>query len=329
MRLSDWLPGWLAPSFILGVSSALFLAVTGSIVANVIHETVKAWAIPSSFNERILFAGCVLGFGLSLYILKSLAERSLTAHARMYSARNVRARRVLIMGLSKLEASELAAIVDDTKALRGQWQLIAGDVKSFAQSMTDRGKAGEQLPFGADKQNRWQQNIRAMAVHAKSNALQRVIVLPSEESAGQFSKFKDYASSLFDTGNGAQFEIDYVRHTDDGKEAFYVWDSERSATGKEECRDYEDFDYVHDGLQRALEQVGVRSRRGGPVRRFLSRGTSYGSNEVCIDATAGIKVFSIAAAIVTLNSDAIFGYVNTKGEPRFYDATVSFPDFTP
>lgn len=44
---------------------------------------------------------------------------------------------------------------------------------------------------------------------------------------------------------------------------------------------------------------------------------------ICIDITAGIKIFSIAAAVVTLNQSLNFSYANNNGHVRFFDAKIT------
>jgi hypothetical protein len=43
-----------------------------------------------------------------------------------------------------------------------------------------------------------------------------------------------------------------------------------------------------------------------------------GPRDLCIDITAGQKIFSIAGAIATLNRDTVFTYVNNAGEVASY-----------
>ncbi len=47
---------------------------------------------------------------------------------------------------------------------------------------------------------------------------------------------------------------------------------------------------------------------------------------LCIDVTAGTKVFSTTLAINTLNSDALLEYVDNDGKIRLYDLDFSFSD---
>ena len=156
----------------------------------------------------------------------------------------------------------------------------------------------------------WQQNIRSMNHHRQT--LERVIVLPSEESLKQLSEFKTYAGRLFSVTN-PNLSIESVESSDDSEDSFFIFD------GQERIRSYENYDYVRDGLERAVKQA---------MRKTASR-KAVRQQDICIDATAGQKTFSIAAAIITLNSKLVFSYVTTKtdgerkgGEVRFYDAAV-------
>ncbi|GAB3438802.1 hypothetical protein GCM10027396_03610 [Insolitispirillum peregrinum] len=72
--------------------------------------------------------------------------------------------------------------------------------------------------------------------------------------------------------------------------------------------DFEDYNSVTDALNSAVD----KAMKDHEVRH----------NEICIDATAGLKTFSIAAAITTLNRQLVFSYVNNNGEPRYYDAKI-------
>jgi hypothetical protein len=48
---------------------------------------------------------------------------------------------------------------------------------------------------------------------------------------------------------------------------------------------------------------------------------------MCIDVTAGFKIFSIVAAIATLNRNTVFSYVNNRGEVSIFDASIEIGDF--
>ena len=49
---------------------------------------------------------------------------------------------------------------------------------------------------------------------------------------------------------------------------------------------------------------------------------------VCLDATASPKIFSMTAAIVTLNESLVSTYVNNLGKVRAYDASVALGEFS-
>lgn len=46
-------------------------------------------------------------------------------------------------------------------------------------------------------------------------------------------------------------------------------------------------------------------------------------DRVCVDVTPGQKIYSIAAAMVTMNRKLIFGYVTNQGVASFYDARIA------
>ncbi|MCB1971979.1 MAG: hypothetical protein KDG54_16370, partial [Geminicoccaceae bacterium] len=65
------------------------------------------------------------------------------------------------------------------------------------------------------------------------------------------------------------------------------------------------------------------------IREAISLARRLGADEhdIVIDATAGLKIFSIAAAIATVNRNLVFTYVNNKGVVRAFDASMQLGDF--
>jgi hypothetical protein len=59
--------------------------------------------------------------------------------------------------------------------------------------------------------------------------------------------------------------------------------------------------------------------------RYRHVGTA---RRVCIDAASGQKIFSMTAAIVTLNKNLVFTYVDNRGKVRAYDASVALAEFS-
>lgn len=66
----------------------------------------------------------------------------------------------------------------------------------------------------------------------------------------------------------------------------------------------------------------------GSALRLSHDECGFRLEEVCIDATAGPKIFSMTAAIVTLNKSLVFTYVNNGGKVRAYDASVALGEFS-
>lgn len=272
----------------------------------------QAGTTPLTFVTTALVAS--IAFGIAVWRLKRVADAALTSRARMTSdsaSSTIGARRVLIMGLSPLAQTAESAIGSDID------RIVAGKfgAEQVALPVSEFKKLAD-LPVATP----WQQNIRAMWFHANpkilppERRLQQALVLPSAESWKQFPLFKRYAEALF----GAAVEIDYVRQSRGSEAAFCTRDDRGNV-----CRDYENYDYVRDGLLRAVEQAG-------------EAGTRYRDADICIDATPGQKPFSIAAAIITLNRRLVFSYVTTGqpgsdvgGEVKTYDAHIDVTGLSP
>jgi hypothetical protein len=103
-------------------------------------------------------------------------------------------------------------------------------------------------------------------------------------------RFKTYIETLFDR----TLQIDIVR-MEDGSEF-----EDTNAPTPRERRSYDNYVYLWNGLRRAVE---------------MAKHEFHGLREedICIDATAGFKLLSIAAAVVTLDRDVLLGYVVSRG----------------
>ena len=147
----------------------------------------------------------------------------------------------------------------------------------------------------------WQQNIRS--IHAHRNHLKRVIVIPSEQSVRQSEQFKAYFSKLFGADSTITLEFDprFSRSANTVAEST----SKRSI--------YEHYDFMYNNLRRIVREVTMS--------------TYVTEEQVCIDCTSGQKTFSIAAAMVTLNTKTKMSYLNPDGEAKFYDMRVDFAGF--
>jgi hypothetical protein len=311
---------WSVPKFWRGVASAALVVISGGVLGNLFFTLVPGQGRVDflSFVTTALI-GAIL-FVLGLRQVRSVASEALKSRARVTSDpthAKMGARPILIMGLSPLSASLQERVRADIAGARAGIfgiEQVALPVKAF--SAFQKAAADQAKP--APAATPWQQNIRAMWFHADpkvraSRRLKAVLVLPSAESLAQFELFKEYARALL----GPDIAVDFVRQSTGSAEFFCIRDAARM-----ECRDYESYDYVWDGLERAKEQAKEHG--------------AYTDADICIDATPGQKPFSIAAAIITLNTDIVFSYVTPAlpgssygGEVKLYDAYIDVTGFSP
>lgn len=93
--------------------------------------------------------------------------------------------------------------------------------------------------------------------------------------------------------------------TKDGK----LFQIRNAAPDSPQSRDYEEYEYVSGGIERAIEMA---------KEQF----PGIGNDEIGIDITPGQKPFSVAAAVKTLNEDYNLLYVTNVGEIKLYRAWV-------
>jgi hypothetical protein len=122
------------------------------------------------------------------------------------------------------------------------------------------------------------------------NRLRKILVLPSSETKHLIDDFRRYVEALF----GNSFDLEPVTGHD-GKPF-----ADLGKSKEQERRSYDNYDYLRDGLRRAVDMARNN------VRHLADR-------DICIDATPGFKLFSIAAAVVTLDRNIWLGYVVTHG----------------
>jgi hypothetical protein len=236
--------------------------------------------------------GTVAAYTLGRWLL--LLQNRPAASAAVRTAVPPKATRVLIVGLSlwqqrKGEPTPARQCQDTIDRYRNHPDGIAA---ALAPGDRDGGP--------------WQQTLRRIA---KAEGVECVYVLPSRETDGQVEDFRKYCNDLL----GKRVEIRRVRGVDGER---YLAPNVPEGGNRQ---DYEDYNYVYNGLARALEQA-TEEIPG------LER------SQICIDVTAGQKIFSIAGGVLTLNSkDMVFSYVTTQppetaGEVRYYDAEIVFTD---
>ena len=251
-----------------------------------------------SLDSLLRVIGFGLVYGLCFVLLTQLIPSFFWHRMRRVTGRDARCR-VLIMGLSELKPNELNRLDDILAKFTGRPEL-------YALPKCDFERLPETAPGLAIKNHEiagfrtaWQQNVRA--VHHHRPTLQRVLVLPSEESHQQWESFKRVMTAFF-----PELPIDLV--TISNGEPFRLPD----APG-EKLRSYEDYAYVRDGLDRAIEQLSQAHAAGG---------AKLTEEDICIDVTPGPKLFSIAASIVTLNRALKLSYVSNEGIVTILDAEV-------
>ena len=299
--------------FVRSVGFAAIVVISGGVLGNLFFSLLPDQTRPTVPIFLLTLVVALVVFGFSGWQLKRVAEEALSSRARASSDPvdpRLGARPVLIMGLSPLVKREPEAIrADIGRAIGGAFGAaeVALSVRDFATFQKAAAAEGRPTPTVTP----WQQSIRAMWFHARPKVLperrlKRVLVLPSQQSKDQIDLFKEYVDALF----RGTIEVDVVRHASGAAEPFCI----RDAEGKE-WRDYDRYDYVRDGLERAKDQAKASG--------------TYDDADICIDTTPGQKPFSIAAAIMTLNSDVVFSYVTSAlvgsergGEVRVYDAHI-------
>lgn len=151
----------------------------------------------------------------------------------------------------------------------------------------------------------WQQNVRVIHALARAGPLKAVYVInPSHD---QFAEFRAMLAHFFP-------ELDVRLVTRKGRDKpFTVTHGPAGAAQP----DYEDFNYVIGAVRRALDMIREAT---GLSRRDLE-------DKVAIDITPGYKIFSVAGAIVSLNSGILAIYASTFGEREMqvkaYDASIA------
>jgi hypothetical protein len=212
-------------------------------------------------------------------------------------------RKVLIMGLS--------APPDADKAIEEAefWSKDPGLYAGPAAQWREKAGAGAHAIAGG-----WQQAARMIWAHLAGNKLKTIYVLPSAETADLLPKFKTYLETLF----GRPLSIRPVT----GKDGQAYQDTTEEGARR---RSYDNYSYLRDGLIRSVEIAKEE------FEKMEAGGGRLWDNEICVDATAGFKLLSIAAAVVAFDRNIVLGYVVSGGGPnpdegivKLYDARIDF-----
>lgn len=298
-------PDWLLPTIILFLGSLVlaWVALPGGIFLRFRHF-IDCWSpyfgpaftancaeAPQWVAVPFLTILALVLMGL-LYVLSRLfvTFSSRIVGSTLDPVEPARPCTVLIMGLSSLPPRVTA---DDAIREAAAWSdpqrrwIYAGPAKDLAQ-LNDTN-----APLVAAG---WQQAARMTAAHLSrvernpQDWLKTIYVLPSHETRPLIEPFKTYLTTLF----GRPIKVELVT-TEDGDE----FEDQSAAAGRAR-RSYDNYAYLWNGLRRAI----ALAREKHPKIK---------DSDICVDATAGLKLFSIAAAVVTLDSDILLSYVVSRG----------------
>jgi len=248
-----------------------------------------------------------IGFIVSLFPLfaiiffmswKLRSGRILGVSVEMSSEKNEPSRKFLLTGYSPPHPDEVIALERAEKNVK-----FAGDKKSFATLILDTEiyRSDEKRPnIGG-----WQQNIRAIAPHIET--LKSIYILRPNERDEEFELFKTFIELCLKSIGKDEIEIRAVHHLNRPNEPFQIL----GASTRNTPPDYEDYRYVYEGLRTAIKIIEKKEGK-----------KNVKPEDFIIDITPGFKIFSIAAADLTLNENMKFSYVNNKGYVTFYDTAI-------
>jgi CRISPR-associated protein Csx16 len=291
---AGWLRAW--PALIVVLLAAFALALGPNLIA------AASWDAFVSEAGRTWPRAAAGGAGLLIWIAIAAAlyrSRQKILASNIARAPQVPRRPVLVMGLSLLPTDGRRAAAIEMLAYAEQVPLA--DLLLPAKEMSARREAlaatadaalleaiDKVAAVAANKAFSWQQNLRAVA--AQLPELRAVIVLTSPQSKEDFGRFERLLRTVLKRA---------------GHEPIIVSDRDHEA-------DFESYD--------ALDRAFKAAAR-------TAAGWGAGARDLCIDITAGQKIFSIAAVIATLNRGTVFTYVNPAGEVAGYSASIALGEF--
>lgn len=239
-------------------------------------------------EHRLLQAGAVFAIVVALALIIYHWRHALI-HTTIRRIR-IPPKRILIMGLSDLrgEGPGRAQLRENVRSLRVARTLPLSLLAMSRDVPRPALSVDVLVKLSQLKRFPWQQNLRALKPHI--GVLEHLIVITSERSQSHFPAFEKFVK-------GMAHETGPLR-----------------VHALPSPTDFEDYDDLAGAFGSAL----------GIAREVCQAKLG----DVCIDATAGQKIFSIAAAIVTLNKNLVFTYVNNRGKVRAFDANVATGEFS-
>jgi len=303
--------------------------------------TYEPWNMPGAVLDllwlpqwtpeaRKPFVWLLAGIGvllLSVWTLFGLRHGIIIANADQVPDEGFRGHHTLIMGLSPRhpggdyatqKACFLGARFQDLALPKADLIRRLGADRATARDPEDA-KHFEDLKTlfpiaqnGEPLNHPWQQNLRMIwrhvhgAQHGRGHKLQRIYILPSKNRNPQGKEERDQGSYLC--------VHEFVEILE--RKLSQIGRGDISIVVSDQCVDYEDMNETAAALLDLVEDAKeAHKAAAAPGPRRNRRG-------ICVDGTAGQKVFSVAAATVTMNNDLFFGYVDNTGQPKFYDARI-------
>lgn len=268
--------------------------------------SAQLWPLPPEAHVRLAGAvGGLLVSGGALWCIYTNRSRLLSTDATILAPEAAANRSILIMGLSPLRGSRT---VDDVCATlrRVPMETIAApkaDLDAWVAAAEKDGNTDHAQRLRAVNGVIWQQPFRMVwslwNAPNRREPLRAILIITSKDDAtltGSNSQVEAFIEVLRDrladaAGDGAGARLPLICNATPGG------------------IDFEDYTDTVVTLNEVVSKA---------EHDFA---TPHG--RICMDITAGQKVFSVAAAMVTMNRKLIFSYVTTQGVPRFYDARIS------
>lgn len=283
--------GWSADGAMALIDSIFVWPGRGDLPAGLVGwMTSAAWTSQTLPALLWTLSGVVLLVG-SLFGLFRMRHRIVHYRVQTHEDRSYDGSATLVLGLS-------IARGDPPDALTSlPLHVIAMTAADHQRSVALPDGTADAEALAAINKHPWQQGLRALYAHLHNHLsvpLRQVVIVPSFQSSGNAVAFKRIVEHHV---AGRQPTVDVHVHPVEGA-------------------DYDDLP----GLIRVFENIST-----GKIRNItLIQDSGNKISKTCIDITAGVKIFSAAASIATINEDIVFSYVNNEGSFSVRDVRVDF-----
>lgn len=263
------------------------------VMSGVALENLTEWAFSvNKFASSIAVLLTCLAISFLFFRRKQgILDRLVRSEARVLGSDELIGRRFLIMGMSRIKDENRLPIAELVQTLPNDPSSIRARVDQICR---DKDLAGTL--------EGWQQNLRALNYlkdrdSQGGDALDAVYII---DSGTRFNKvgaphILDFLTLVRACFPGITFHV--VTHKSPNAPAVILRDALNPI-----APDYENYSYASAAFDRAFQMIA----QDHDLPRPDAERSTY------IDVTSGTKVFSIAAAIQTLNRDAIFVYVTSN-----------------